>query len=158
MNNDKELIWVTKEQAEIFKELDIDDNRKNFIDKLIKERKLDIQNSIECLDDDLLRLKSFGLTYKTELKKVYDEQEKVLEELWEEHDEKIYKLKNKIAQLKPEFEKVTSQIKEVSNALSDISTYSIEKLIDVVHKVNYMSEKDKKLMMDLINLTTDKTL
>jgi len=158
MSDNKELIWVTKEQAEIFKELDIDDNRKNFVDKLIKERKLDIQNSIESLDDDLLRLKAFTLTYKTELKKVYEEQEKVLEELWEEHDEKIYELKEKIKQLKPELEKVTSQVKEVSNALSGISTYSIERLIDVVYKVNYMSEKDKKLMMDLISLTTDKTL
>ena len=158
MSDNKGLIWVTKSQSEMFKELDSDDNRKNFVDKLIKERKLDIQNSIECLDDDLLRLKSFGLTYKTELKKVYDEQEKVLEELWEEHDEKIYELKNKITQLKPELEKATSQVKEVSNALSGISTYSIERLIDVVYKVNCMSEKDKKLMMDLINLTTDKTL
>ena len=127
MNNNKELIWVTKEQAEIFKGLDSEDNQKNFVDKLIKERKLDIQNSIECLDDDLLRLKAFALTYKTELKKVYDEQEKVLEELWEEHDEKIYELKNKITQLKPELEKATSQVKEVSNALSGISTYSIER-------------------------------
>ena len=158
MSDNRELIWVAKGQAEMFKELNSEVSQNNFVDKLIKERKLDIQNSIENLDDDLLRLKSFGLTYKTELKKVYDEQEKVLEELWEEHDEKIYELKEKIKQLKPELEKVTSQIKEVSNALSGISTYSIEKLIDVVYKVNNMSEKDKKLMMDLISLTTDKTL
>jgi len=158
MSDNRELIWVTKGQAEMFKELNSEVSQNNFVDKLIKERKLDIQNSIENLDDDLLRLKSFGLTYKTELKKVYDEQEKVLEELWEEHDEKIYELKNKITQLKPELEKATSQVKEVSNALSGISTYSIERLIDVVYKVNNMSEKDKKLMMDLISLTTDKTL
>jgi len=81
MSNEKELIWVTKEQAEIFKELDSNDNQRNFVDKLIKERKLDIENSIESLDDDLLRLKSFTLTYKTELRKVYDEQDKALEEL-----------------------------------------------------------------------------
>jgi len=158
MSDNRELIWVAKGQAEMFKELNSEVSQNNFVDKLIKERKLDIQNSIENLDDDLLRLKAFTLTYKTELKKVYDEQEKVLEELWEEHDEKIYELKEKIKQLKPELEKVTSQIKEVSNALSGISTYSIEKLIDVVYKVNNMSEKDKKLMIDLISLTTDKTL
>jgi len=144
MSDNRELIWVTKGQAEMFKELNSEVSQNNFVDKLIKERKLDIQNSIENLDDDLLRLKSFGLTYKTELKKVYDE--------------KIYELKNKITQLKPELEKATSQVKEVSNALSGISTYSIERLIDVVYKVNNMSEKDKKLMMDLISLTTDKTL
>ena len=144
MSDNRELIWVTKGQAEMFKELNSEVSQNNFVDKLIKERKLDIQNSIENLDDDLLRLKSFGLTYKTELKKVYDE--------------KIYELKNKITQLKPELEKATSQVKEVSNALSGISTYSIERLIDVVYKVNCMSEKDKKLMIDLISLTTDKTL
>jgi len=153
MNNNKELIWVTKKQAEIFKELDSDDNQKNFVDKLIKERKLDIENSIESLDDDLLRLKAFTLTYKTELRKVYDEQEKVLEELWEEHDHKIYELKNKITQLKPELEKVVKEIKEINNALSGISTYAIERLTDIVHKVNCMSDADKKLMMDLISLS-----
>ena len=153
MSNEKELIWVTKEQAEIFKELDSNDNQRNFVDKLIKERKLDIENSIESLDDDLLRLKSFTLTYKTELRKVYDEQDKALEELQEKHDDKIYELKNKITQLKPELEKVVKEIKEVTKVLDGISTYSMDRLIEMVNKVNYMNEKDKKLLMDLIELS-----
>lgn len=154
--DEKELIWVTKEQARIFNDLDADENKKNFVDKLIRDRKVDIQNSIESLDDDLLRLKAFALTYKTELKKVYDEQDKALEELWESHDEKIYELKEKIKQLKPELQNVKSQIDEVSKVMNGLSTYNIDKLIEVVRKVNGMSEDDKKLMTDLISLTKNK--
>jgi len=154
--DDKELIWVTKEQAEIFQELGSDDKKKNFVDKLIADRKIDIESSIECLDDDLLRLKAFALTYKTELRKVYDEQDKALEELWASHDEKIYELKEKIKQLKPEFENVKNQINEVGKIMDGVSTYNIDKLLEVVHKVNYMSEADKKLMVDLINLSQTK--
>lgn len=150
---DKELIWVTKEQAKIFTDLDSEINQKSFVDKLITERKIDIQSSIESLDDDLLRLKSFTLTYKTELKKVYEEQDKALEDLWASHDEKIYDLKKKITQLKPELEKVKNEINEVSKIMGGISTYSIDKLLEVIHKVNNMTESDKKLMLDLINLS-----
>jgi len=151
--DEKELIWVTKEQAKIFNDLDADENKKNFVDKLIADRKIDIQNSIECLDDDLLRLKAFALTYKTELKKVYDEQDKALEDLWGSHDEKIYEIKEKIKQLKPEFEDVKKQIIEVNKIMDGLSTYNIDKLIEIVHKVSIMSEEDKKLMVNLINLT-----
>ena len=154
---DKELIWVTKEQAKIFKDLDSELDKKNFVDKLIAERKIDIQNSIESLDDDLLRLKAFALTYKTKLAKTYDEQTEVLEKLWKTHDEKIYELNNKIKQLQSELEKAIEQIKSINNSLSNISTYSIDKLIEVVHKVNNMSEADKKLMVDLINMTQVKS-
>jgi uncharacterized coiled-coil DUF342 family protein len=151
--DNQELIWVTKEQAKIFKDLDSESNQKNFVDELITRRKIDIQNSIECLDDDLLRLKAFALTYKTELKKVYEEQDKALEELWESHDVKIYESKEKIKQLKPELQSITNQINEVNKVMNDVSTYNIDKLIEVVHKVNNMSDNDKKLMTDLINLT-----
>lgn len=154
--DDKELIWVTKEQAKTFKDLETDISKKNFVDKLIKERKLDIQYSIESLDDDLLRLKAFALTYKTELSKVYEEQDKVLEELWETHASKIYELKQKIQQLKPDLEKVAKEIGELNKSLSNVSTYAIDRLVEVVHKVNSMSDADKKLMTDLIDLTKSK--
>lgn len=151
--DEKELIWVTKEQKEAFNDLNSDQNKKNFVDKLIADRKIDIENSIECLDDDLLRLKAFALTYKTELKKVYDEQDEALEKLWETHDEKIYELKEKIKQLKPELQNIKNQIDKVSEIMNGLSTYNIDKLLEVVRKVNGMSEDDKKLMIDLINLT-----
>lgn len=155
--SDRELIWVSQEQAKIFNELDSEKNQKSFVDKLITERKLDIQNSIEALDDDLLRLKAFALNYKTELKKVYDEQDKALEELWESHDEKIYELKEKIKQLNPELENVKKQILELNKVMDSVSTYNVDKLIEVVHKVNGMSDADKKLMVELINMSQVKT-
>lgn len=153
---EKELIWVTKEQAKVFNELNSESNQKNLVDELILVRKIDIQNSIECLDDDLLRFKAFTLNYKTELKKVYDEQDKLLEALWETHDSKIYELKQKITQLKPELQKINNQIEEVNKIMNGVSTYSMDKLIEVVNKVNNMSESDKKLMTDLIKLTQSK--
>jgi archaellum component FlaC len=62
-------------------------------------------------------------------------------------------LKEKIKQLKPELQTITNQINEVNKVMNDVSTYNIDKLIEVVHKVNNMSDNDKKLMTDLINLT-----
>ncbi len=157
MSEDKDLIWVTKEQAKIFNELESDTSKKELVDKLITERKIDIQDAIEGLDDDLIRLKSFAVTYKSELKKVYDEQNRALEELWETHDEKIYELKNKIKQLTPDFKEVENQINALNKIMNGISTYQIDKLIDVVHKVVNMSEADRKLMVDLINMCQVKT-
>lgn len=45
--DDQKLIWVTAEQAKMFEELGMDSSKKNFVDKLIAERKIDIQNAIE---------------------------------------------------------------------------------------------------------------
>lgn len=105
------------------------------------------------LDDDLLRLRAFALNYKTELKKAYDEQDEALEKLWESHDIKISEIKEKIKQLTPELQNVKGQIDWVNKFMDNISTYKIDKLIEVVHKITGMSDADKKLMVDLINLT-----
>lgn len=55
-------------------------------------------------------------------------------------------------QLKPELQEVKKQINDVYKFMNGVSTYGIDKLLEIVHKVNNMSEEDKKLMSDLINL------
>lgn len=107
--NDKKLIWVSEEVANIYENLDSDQEKLRIVEETIKNRKLDITYTIESLDDDLLRFKAFALKYKTEIQKVYEEQNNQLEKLFEDIGGMQNNIYLKIEQAKNNY--ILSQIK-----------------------------------------------
>jgi len=150
MVDNKELIWVPKEVKEIYEKMESDHEKLKIVDEMIKNRKIDITYAIEALDDDLLRFKAFSLKYKTELQKVYDEQNDKLEKLFEDCGDIQSKMHLKIEETTKKLDPVTDKIKEINVALDKVNTYKIERVIELIEKFNRMNEEDKRLFEILI--------
>jgi len=153
MSEQKELIWVSKDIKVIFESLDSDHEKLRIVDELIKDRKLGITQDIESLDDDLLRFKAFSLKYKTELQKVYEDQNDKLGKLFEDIGDISSKMYLKIEETKNKLNPITDKIKEVNKTLESLNTYKIERVIELIDKFNRMSEEDKRLFEILIKQT-----
>jgi predicted nucleic acid-binding Zn-ribbon protein len=151
--SDKELIWVSKEVKAIYENLDSDQEKLRIIEETIKSRKEDITYTIESLDDDLLRFKAFALKYKTELQKVYEEQNNQLEKLFEDIGGMQDNIYLKIEQAKKQLNPITDKVKEINKTLDNVNTYKIERLIELIEKFNRMSEENKMLFELLIRHT-----
>jgi len=150
MSDNKELIWVPREIKEVLEKMDSDNEKLRIVDEYINSRKVEITYTIEALDDDLLRFKAFSLKYKTELQKVYEEQNAKLEKLFEDIGGMQDNIYLKIEQAKKQLNPITDKIKEVNKTLDNINTYKIERLIELLEKFNRMSEEDKRLFEILI--------
>lgn len=148
---EKELIWVNKNLAEAYKELDTDMKRAEFVNELIKQKKVDITSDIQNLDDDLLRFKAFVLNYSTALKEAYDKQAERLEQLWEECSEPIEKIDKQTMRIKKDIYDITKDIKDISKELEGLSTYKLERLIKLIDTYNDMSDSDKDIFKLILN-------
>lgn len=148
---EKELIWVEKSLAETYKELDTDIKRAEFVNELIKQKKVDITSDIQNLDDDLLRFKAFALNYSTALKEAYDKQAERLERLWEECSEPIEKIDKQTMGIKKDIYDITKDIKDISRELEGLNTYKLERIVELINTYNNMSESDKDVFKLILN-------
>lgn len=147
--SEKDLIWVSKDLKEAWEKAESEEEQKKIFFRAIEDRKLDIKNQIECLEDEVLLFKGLGIRYKTELEKIYNEQSQQLEKIWEEFNagDRIYKKAKKIQN---DLQPIVATINLINSSLSSISTYKIESLIEVIDKFNRMTEEDKTLLKVLI--------
>lgn len=147
----KELIWVNKDIAKKYRDMESDQKKLEIVISTINQRKTDITNDIECLDNDLLQFKAFALRYKTELTKVYKEQQIAFEKLFEEVGDIQSKMFCKTKEIKKELMPIKSEVDNINKLLSEISTYKIEQLIDIINKFNNIPDDDKKLFKILLD-------
>ena len=142
----------------------IDDNIEPYLDILIdcvKLRGSDIEEQIKRItsDTDLMGecLEENFLSFKLHSKKVRDEYEKAVteeisktEKVWEKCDELIANSKPSIAKVTNQLLDLKKSISEIDKALDVISVYKAEKVIELIDKVNSMSEKDKEILFKII--------
>jgi hypothetical protein len=148
--NGQELIWVPVELKEAWEKATSEEEQKKIFFKAVDDRKLDIKNQIECLEDELLIFKGIGLRYKTELEKVYEEQSDKAGKIWETFNAGD-KLFNQAKAINDSLRPVASTINEINEKLSAINTYKIENAITLIEKFNCMSEGTKGMFKLLIN-------
>jgi mevalonate kinase len=108
------------------------------------------------LYDDLLRFKAFALKYKTEIQKVYEEQNNQLEKLFEDIGGMQNNIYLKIEQAKKQLYPITDKVKEINKTLDNVNTYKIERLIELLETFNRMSEENKRLFEILIKESNNK--
>lgn len=142
----------------------IDNEIEPYLDILIdciKLRGSDIEKQIKRItsDTDLMGecLKENFLNFKLHSKKVRDEYEKAVTEEISKTEKVWGKCDELIANSKPSITKVTNQlldlkksISEIDKALDVISVYKAERVIELIDKVNSMSEKDKEILLKIL--------
>lgn len=149
--NNKELIWVNKDFAKIYKDLESDIKKADLVNELIRDKKADITNHIQGLDDDLLRFKAFALNYSTEFKKAYDMQVEKLEQIYDASSEPIGKINRTTARMKKEIEKISEIVNKLDSKLKNLNTYKLEKVLDLINTYSNMSEEDKKIFKVILD-------
>lgn len=146
MAQDKELIWVTKDQAEFFKSLEDDFKKADFIQSLIEKTKKQMQNDIENLDEELLEFKSFVIRYSRAFKEAYDAQAINVEKLWEVSTEPVDNIRKQLNLIKSDIKETSKQVEELTSAIGNINTYKIERMIELLNQFKSMSSSDKDIM------------
>ena len=151
--------YVSKEIATKLKEAkDKKAIEEEFVLKWIDEQKKDIKLSVEALEDDLITFKAVAIKHKNQLKQAYEEQqvlvEKLYDDIWKKRDEVKYKIEN----VKNEMNDLTDIIQSVDKKLSGINIYKIEELLKLVNKISNMSTKEKRIMQFLMTNKADELI
>ena len=156
---EKDLVWLPKSVAAKVKQIETVEEADNMIQEYIKTKRQDFTRELESLDDDVLTFKGVCLKHRQELKKVYDEQADLLDELWEDCGDmgsKIHKhavaIAAELAPLTAEVKSLKSSIEEVKRLIGQVDFYPQQTFIQTVESVARMDDKTKGLLRDLLDL------
>lgn len=153
----KELDWsetdyirIPKEWKEKLDTMQSYEAQEEFFFKAIENKKKDIANEIEAMEDNLVEFKAFGLRYKRELEKIYEEQSEILMKLWDDVNlgTKLYEqIKNMSSKVRP----LINDVKELEQELSKVKTWNIDKVIQTLNDYKYLDETQKEVLKIMLN-------
>ena len=153
---EKDLVWLPKDLCEKIKILEDPTSQEcsDLIEQYIKDSKESYKMSLESLDEDLLIYR--GLMMK--VKKSFENASKVAlaesYDLWEKYDEELPRTRGKIDNLLKLLEPLEHKLEYINKSINSINTYNIEKLVDLIQKLENIincSGKTSDLMMFLMD-------
>jgi hypothetical protein len=150
---EKDLIWVSKDLAKKFNELDTAEKQEAMVKEIIAKKRLELDRENESLEENMLLFKSVCLRHRNELAKVYEEESEKLEELFlsmggieakvsKNVDEFVHKAKP----ISLEVSRLSEEVRRLNAAVSGINTHALENVIRLAKEFDNMGDKAKSLV------------
>jgi protein-tyrosine-phosphatase len=153
---DRELIWVDSKSAAEYKSLETDETKELFIKNLLENKKISIDEELKLLDEHKLQFQAICLTYKNEIKKIYEVENEKLYSLWEEIGDisepfrkNSDKLKSEVDQISKSVDQLASKISATKEAMANLNIYGADRLVELANTIASMDEGSKDILMFL---------
>lgn len=160
--SDKELVWVEKEFADKLKLAEGFKAQSEIVDEILSQKKLDMENELRHLEDDMLVFKSVCLNFRKELDKVADAEDEKLEQIinrtCEIHDKVIAQSKEISKSFQPidqTLHELSGKVEKINRQLDDINTHKMDNFLSIVERVEKMDEGSKKMLKFLMDRYND---
>ncbi len=147
---DKELIWVSTEQASEFKKATDESAQIEVVKKIIEKAKGSMEDDLNSLDEDAARFRGILLGYKKEYGKVLDEHLAATYKVWEGIEDKMpntkalcQKLSGEVCEIEKEVDALLDKVERIEKRLNGFSSYQ---LTEIVKAVEIISRADDKTM------------
>jgi chromosome segregation ATPase len=146
----KELIWVSKELADEYKQLESVEEQERAVKKIIESKRLDLEEEQELLSENVLLFKGVCLAHKKELSKVYQEQADLLNTLWEDMGDVSTQISQHVNQMTKQIAPLKREVADLKKELDGLRLYVPERLARLAEQVSSMDEKTKSLLRELL--------
>lgn len=146
LNVGKELVWVSKELVETVNKLDAGVATQEDILKVFKEFKSEIENYTYDIEESAAMFRRQSQKVKDSFKQVVDNEVEALQEFWDTQDEKRAEIQKKFSSFKNGISSAKDEILSLKQSIRDLDIYGLDKLVELVEKINCMSDKDKELL------------
>lgn len=148
---EREILFVSKELAEIIKNLGEVEGTKAYIKKSYANLLDEIVADKEVINEATKNLIEFSNEVKKELAEVMDKEVEEMYEVWEKLNKKRSQTRDKTTELINSIKEVKNEIYNLQTEINKISVYGLEKIIDLVEKINNLNENDKELLGIMFN-------
>ena len=149
-------LWVTDSVADKVQEYQDDlKKREEIILDFLKDGEVRIKREVKYIQECLNFYKTLTDDLKEGFKKVQKEFEDSISEIYEETEEDYVKMCKRnidfLNKIKNSSVEVKNTVTEIKNSLDKVDIYGADKLLEVVEKFSYMSDKEKELLSKLLN-------
>lgn len=161
MPEGQEFIWVSKEFADQYKQIESIEEKHKVFEEYLKtvteSSRKEFKANLENLDEDVAIYTGLMLKVKQAFEKAKNEQLSASYALWEKFDTELPSTKQKVDKLIEVLKPLSEKLNELNKTLKSIETYDIDRLIGVVEKLSSLYGTNKEMVEFLIkNFTGDK--
>jgi archaellum component FlaC len=155
---EKEYVYLDKRVAEKIKNLDSVEHQLEVIGNILEERKKDMRIDMENLDDDMLQFKAFSAKYRQELEKVYEEQQNKAYKLWEKYNEELPRVREALKPVIDEVNKLTDIVDALNKKLTAISSWEVKELSTLLDILQHLSTKNASQIRKVVSVLAEKEM
>jgi archaellum component FlaC len=145
---DKEYTYVPKRLVKLLQ--DSEDHEK-IIFEFIDESKREVRQNLESLDEDLLQYRAMMAKSKQAFREAKDEQCNAMYELWESYEPELGKVRTMAKNVAKELAPIKNAVLDLQKTIDGVSTYSLEKMVEIVKQVGSMSDDEKDMFKMLLD-------
>lgn len=158
MRDNQELIWVDKDIAERYKELQGDNSKReeqikiinDYIEGVCNKSKMEFKANLESLDEDVAIYTGLMLKVKQAFEKAKNEQLTASYDLWDKFNEEIPNVTEKIKEITNTINPLREQLDEINSLIRKIDTYDMEKLTNAVKELSSLYGTNKEMIEFLV--------
>lgn len=155
-------LWVTDSVADKVQEYQDDlKKREEIILDFLKDGEVRIKREVKYIQECLNFYKTLTDDLKEGFKKVQKEFQDSISEIYEETEEDYVKMCKRnidfLNKIKNSSVEVKNTVTEIKKSLDKVDIYGADKLLDVVEKFSYMSDKEKDILSKLLGLYKENT-
>lgn len=154
MDVKKELIWVPEEFAKQYNDIESEEEKlkvfKAFLETVSTKSKEEFRINLEGLQEDVAIYNGLMLQAKKAFSDALSEQLSGSYKLWEEVSKQIPSTREKIECLKDEIRPITEELKSIESLLKNISTFQLEKTVEVISSVSRLDQRNMEILLRLI--------
>lgn len=150
-NAPKELVWLPASLAKRLGDVtDVNAINKEIL-AYVEDTKADLRLSIESIDEDVLLYRAHMVKARDAFKKAKNEELEAMSDLWESYELELGKVKDKVSSLTEILKPLKDQISGLNTLCNSIPTYHIEKIADILQKINDLSPNAKDILLKAMN-------
>lgn len=146
----KDLIWVDAKLAKKYKTITSDSRKDEMVIKFIEDSKIEYLSYIENLEDDVLQFKGSMIKMKKAFKEAKESQIDDMYKLWEKFDEETPRIDKKVDSVLKKLSPISECLQDISSSLSKISLHNIDRLLDIIGRIEGMSKKNVSLLLAIL--------
>lgn len=145
-DEETEIMFVPKSWVQTLKELGMLNGIESQVVKTVAEFKESIKCDIEFCNDLVGEFKSTIESKQKEMQSLVDDECKIAEAMGEKVWEHRKEVSKKISTLHGVIKETRIELQNLQKELSGLNLYNLDNLIELIKKINYMSDKDKELL------------
>jgi len=156
---EKELIWLPKETCDEIKKAESESAQLRIIQDYLDGTKRSMAGDLEQMEEDAIRFKGMLLSYKKAYSEALDSHIAAVEQMWCEIDKRMPDMKKEVEKavkqvedIYPAIENVQALITDVSVKMSNINTYELTRMVELIEKIENCDERTRKILEKVLSL------
>ena len=156
---EKDIIWLPKKTCEEIKKAESESAQLKIIQDYLDNTKRSMAGDLEQMEEDAIRFKGMLLSYKKSYREALDAHDEAIEKMWHEINKQMPDMEKEVAKavkqvedVYPALENVQALIADVSGKMSNINTYELTRMVELIEKIENCDERTRKVLEKVLSL------